>query len=141
MTFREWAEGRGYRVRRGDGEPLRGWPYGPDAGEEYVRIRRGWIDDSTGKDSLPTLGIVVFGRKLSQYEGLQKTTFASRSSEDLLLHIPMADWSEEHERIFRPTMRRSCNFTPEQREAIGRRLKESRAGRASLRNDSDGESA
>jgi hypothetical protein len=28
MPFLEWATARGYRVRRGDGEPLRGWPYG-----------------------------------------------------------------------------------------------------------------
>jgi hypothetical protein len=142
MTFREWAEARGYKVRKGDGNPLRGWPYGPDAGEEYVRIRRGWIDDSTGNGGIPMLGIAVFGRKLLQYENI-RNKFISRSDEDLILHIPMSDWSDEHERIFEPSRKRSAslaagiamaqrNLTPEQRKAIGARLRAARAAKGAV---------
>lgn len=150
MTFLDWAGARGYKVRRGTGEPLRpAHGYGPDEGEEYVRLKRGYAWDATGKDEIPLLGIVLFGHKLAHYEGI-RNTFASRSDEDLHLQIPVDWWTDEMERLLAPAKRRTisaalslinANRSPEHLEALRDRMAAARAAKRSGDKESEQGSA
>jgi hypothetical protein len=133
--FREWAAARGLKVRVGTGDPLRpAHGYGPDEGEEYIRLGRGFL----WQQSQDTVEACIFGVLHRNIKGLRNTEAIYADGESWI-RFSLDQFTPEVARVLRANKRKTSNLTPEQREAIGARFARTRAARADLQRVSRGE--